>query len=686
MQNKLLSTGCATFLVLLFSAQFASAAAFTKTLCNPGTATISSPVQITDTASFTASINSFKGSTNLCTNDKLTMKINITIIPPGGYGTFTDESTCICPKSNPPDKSKDQKTLDGVGCAKGQTQPTVTFDISAHNTSCKSSTFTISKCATDPQAAFKAACAGQDMSVVAPTNAAPSATANPAGPAATAAPQVQPSPAPTQAPGSGSTIAGNDALVAALTKSGLSESDAKALAADPDSAQKLINAFATGDKDTIQDTVQDAASKAKLNLNDGVYDNIASLSATDVEQAKNTLAPLADSSGTYIASDTFVPDSSAPVYAPGKGGANAAMISQAEQQYGLPPGLLGNMCNAESRCNPSACFQNNPDSACGLYQYTTSTWTGVTTQMCAQGIASVSQYCVNGSIPLNYRLDATVATQVAGYNISQNLQQYGSLIAQTGIDQSTAAYIMNGLGTPTAAKFFQAYIANPNMSTADFLYQTQPSLAATILANNGHLYAGQTLQGTVNQFAANLGASASGSGANSSLGPFGAITGGGTYVDPTLTNYGAVSPFSNVGGLYTSSGITSTAGYTQTNPYATYTQSQTYSSSQNTQAQTGVQTTSATVTTAVPLAAAQLIVEPHDVSAGAQLRVVWTSAGTDVSAPCQVLENGTALMATAKEGSLILAATSTGTISFTLSCRSQATGASITSSDSATVH
>ena len=678
MGRKAFFSACAFFLsfflALLFSVQSASAAAFTKTLCNPGSETITSPIQITDAASFNASVQSFKGSTNLCTNDKLTMSIVMTGLF-SGHAVFTDVSTCICPKPAPPDAAKEQQVLNSVGCAKGQTQPTVTFDLSAHNDSCTASTFTISKCASDPVATFKAACAGADMSIVNPTQAAPSSapapSANPPGPATAPVP-------PAQVPSPGAAVAGNDQLVSALTASGISASDAQRIASDPASAQALINAYATGNKDTIQDTVQDAAEKAGLNLNGAVYDNISSLSATDLQNAKEALSPLADSSGTYIATDTFAPSSDA---------SRPSGTSLTDGNVCGYPGIGGMMMNPETKCGSIQAPAGQ--SAQGPLQYQCTTWQAYTA---ATGHSDWSD-CSN-------RYDAAKAVQVTNdYYQNVWLPQNAASCAAANISLPSCAYTSHWLGTgggpalvkalpgldmsaPITSLCGSAYLSqaacdqNPGLIYADSRNRSQPYTIAGVFQHMDSLLGVSSSAPTTYQ-----GAPASG--------PFGSLLGSGASVDPTLSNAGAVSPFASVSGVSgTSIGapgysqITPSSGYVP--PASTpYYPSQPYQVAQQSNS-AAPSAGSAASALPLPAATAQIIAQPHTASRGSTVVVAWTSAGIAASA-CNVFENSTALMVSTNAGTLSVQASSTGPLSFTLSCKSAATGLTVTSSDSVVI-
>lgn len=605
-------------------------------------------------------VKSYLTQVELCASACYDETITLSVTFPSLTLNFTTQARNQC-KSAPPDPRADNR-----GCAKGQTQPSVTVHIPS------SGLPGVNAQTIGPKSRCLAAVTNTIGTLTQGGISAASVNASSLQSALTA---INNAPAQaTPIPSTGS-IAGNSDLVAALTNSGVPPTAAQTLAADPSSAQALINAYATGNTDTIQDTIQDAAAKANIQLNDGVYNNIANLSSSQLQNAQTALTPLADNSGTAIVgSDTF--SQNGPPALSTKGGANAPMIAQTEQQYGLSSGLLSNMCYSESRCQPTTCYQGNQNSACGMYQYIPSTWTSVTAQMCAQGVSSVAQYCSGSSIPLSYRSDAYVSTQVAGWNISQNLQQYGSLISQTGINQGTAAYIMQGLGTPAASAFFQAYTQNPNMSTVAFLqqyYANNPGLVSSIVANNGNLYNGQTLQGTVNQFAANLGATAPASSAYASTAagnagsPFSITAGAGFGSGSQAVSYTpltATSPFASMSSIYATAGLGSG-------------QSLVSNGSITPILSTGNTGSSGAGTPATPIA--RITAQPSAVQVNGLITVSWSSGGMSAAVPCKVFESGNSLpIAQQNNGTRAVAATTTGAVVFNLACTSSVNGATIT--------
>ena len=244
---------------------------------------------------------------------------------------------------------------------------------------------------------------------------------------------------------------------------------------------------------------------------------------------------------------------------------------------------------------------------------------------------------------------------------------------------------MQGLGTGGAAQFFRAYINNPNMSTADFLYQTQPASAANILANNGNLYAGQTLQGTVNRFAANLGAAPSGSSGVGSLysgivSPFSVDTN--TYGG--VSTGGVSSPFSGVSNFSSTPGVGSTqsASYGQPIQYSQQSQNSQQSQTNSLNSNGATQTTSTTGATTVSpgqtgAAVAQIIAQPKTVRRGTSVTVAWSSVGMSNASPCHVYENNSTQVANTNEGSRLVTTSTTGTLTFSLICTAQGTSATV---------
>jgi len=131
-------------------------------------------------------------TSNLCTNDQVSLSISIL------GAKLIDQVSCIC---------RNQQEFERVGCDAGKIQPTVTTIIDKSQSNCVTDSITLSKCVSDPEAAYKTACAsGQNMPTIA-SSAAGSAT--PSAPTQTPGVQVpQPStdqPLPTT-PGKDSTV------------------------------------------------------------------------------------------------------------------------------------------------------------------------------------------------------------------------------------------------------------------------------------------------------------------------------------------------------------------------------------------------------------------------------------------------------------------------------------------------
>ena len=129
-----------------------------KSICKSGTTVKSAPpIWSLDPAVGKEAFTNLVGSTNFCTNEKVTLT--------GLGNVLSDEVTCICTT---------QAQMDKVGCERAdQTQPTVTTVIDKSKTGCLSGSVTVSKCATNPEAAYEVACKqGRNMSRIAPTSVA----------------------------------------------------------------------------------------------------------------------------------------------------------------------------------------------------------------------------------------------------------------------------------------------------------------------------------------------------------------------------------------------------------------------------------------------------------------------------------------------------------------------------------
>ena len=462
----------------------------------------------------------------------------------------------------------------------------------------------------------------------------------------------------TQAPlaSPAGTIAGNDQLIAALTSSGIGAGDAQKLAADPVSAQALINAYATGNKDTIQDTVQDAAAKAGINLNDGVYDNIASLSATKVQAAQTNLAPLADQSGTTISSDTF--DSSQGGAAPG---AAASQFSTLCTQMGG----CGNACNTAA---PSlVCRANNPGAltyapweakyggyACGLNNNAACFPTmeqGIEAQ--ARLLTTTPTYFGNGNKTILDVMCQSYATNAAGNNCgayAAAIQNYTGIPMNQTIDPKNAQQVGSIMMAMSRVESGSGVIFTPD--------QLQTGLSAA--------YGGTILTGTPGYVPGTVYNAGAGS-------PFGSLTGGGTSpVGQVMSS----SPFANVSPIYSTPGLGSSPSY----PIQYVQPPVQYPPTASPITQPSVQGTSTVQAGQSGTPVAQIIAEPQTVHVGGSITLAWSSVGMSTASPCQILENGSVVTNASNQGSQIVTASTTGKISFSLNCTAQATGAAITGS------
>ncbi|MDP3645556.1 MAG: hypothetical protein Q8R25_00505 [bacterium] len=173
-----------TFVVLFGHAPVAYAATMVnglpKTICAPGThIQWSNPIFSKEGG--TEEFKKLVQKNNFCTNERVSL---------GGMvgNSLQDQLTCIC---------TNQQQFDKVGCGVGQIQPTVTSVIPRHQTGCRSDAVAVSKCWSDPQAAYLAACRqGKNMSVMPPAGGG-SPTPQPS---SSPTPSPNPSPSPQPAP------------------------------------------------------------------------------------------------------------------------------------------------------------------------------------------------------------------------------------------------------------------------------------------------------------------------------------------------------------------------------------------------------------------------------------------------------------------------------------------------------
>ncbi len=502
------------------------------------------------------------------------------------------------------------------------------------------------------------------------------------------------------------TVAGQDQLSKALQNFGVSSDDAqKVVTADAanntNNAQALLNSFVSGDSTKISD----AADKAGITLN---ADTISSITSLTPNQVSDNVSGLYSSDQKVAASNienspsTFSQSTTDTGAAPQstKGGQYAPMFNQLEQKYNLPSGYLASVAKVESGGNPNICASGS--SACGMFQYTSGTWT-VDSQRYNLAVNGV-----NAPLDQSLRFDAATEASVTAYTASYNQSTYASSIqnaVNAGMDPSAALYSIHNLGSGGGPAFMNAYAQDSSQPVSNVVSQ------AAIKGNpglygDGSISLAQAQQNMLNAMGGNTNFAASSNPANVTS-PFTATTG--TAAQSYYVTNGQ-SPYANMSNVYSApgTGYGSTNGYGSSygsgygsygnngSGYGSYgTPVQSSVTTQNTyQAYTppATQTTTQTTPTTTKSAAgqtgtpvAQIIVQPANVSKGHSVTVSWSSAGMSAASVCQVRENSATILANSNEGSQVVAASSTGTLSFSLSCAAQGTAQTVQSSASATV-
>lgn len=155
----------------------------------------------------------------------------------------------------------------------------------------------------------------------------------------------------------------------------------------------------------------------------------------------------------------------------------AQFLSQLEQQYQLPSGILWKVALAESSGNSNVCASTS--SACGMFQFITSTWENDT------------RVLYNGQ-PLDpsLRSNPSLSAKAAAYELDVIRTQIGGLITQANVNLSAGLYLGYFLGSGGAKVLLQAYMQNPGQSACALL----PKQCAA----NRSVMANQTLAGLIN--------------------------------------------------------------------------------------------------------------------------------------------------------------------------------------------
>src|SRR3989338_369549 len=456
------------------------------------------------------------------------------------------------------------------------------------------------------------------------------------------------------------TDAGREQLSKTLQNLGVDEARAKEIVnseKDSKSAYDMVQALAEGDTAKAQELA------TTLELNDEVKTNFARLEAKDLpdvldgvmtKDQQDTARAFAQSTGFQAPADpdnvTAEPaaltrdiDKAAP-----RGGRYAEMFKEAEKKFGVPEGHLAGVAKIESNGNPNLCYKNDQSKACGLFQWIPSSWN----TWSARWNAEVNG--VNQPLSPNARFDPELATEVTAYYHGKNLERYGDLIANSGMDTSAALYAIHMFGDAGGPKFIRAYTDNPNTSAISVVGSAAVSANWPLLAN-------RTSMGLQSVSLAEYEARVLGKMSGSTT--FTASAG----VIPGYSPFANLNPFSGPSNearypykaAYTtpvnsaSSAYGGSSGGVSSGGYAAPVQQPAQQPISQTILQQGNVQTDGGVTQTVQ-AVASIIAQPREVVRGNPIIVSWSSVGTSRSAPCEVFlrsGTGTSSIARGNEGS-----------------------------------
>lgn len=428
---------------------------------------------------------------------------------------------------------------------------------------------------------------------------------------------------PIQVPIDVSTVNGSAQLAQELsTGAGISLDQAKQIVQDnPQAAVDAINAIAGGDTGQIQ------AKLNALHLNPDLADT-ASLKAT-------------------MATDNDLP-TKAPDQGPSNGNtfANGDSGNTPPTQCGIS-GMAGGMMYAESACG--AHTYQPLSSVQGPYQYLCSTWQHDTI---AVGLPQYSD--------CSYRNDTAITTQVVNGmydNGGVYQQQYGAMCSSANLTWSSCAYAIHVFGQNGFQNILSAEEVNPGAPAYSLCGY---AVSAAACSNNLSIFRnGGTVAGVFGELDRRLGSNAPivASYVPSSASPVGAIftSGSSGYYMP----YGG-SPYANAIPV----GYAAPVGYSPIAPISTATQTPTTHA-------TPVQYTGpapATKPAIAPQPVATLIAQPTTTTRGQSVVLSWSTAGMRTDS-CSLTTAGVSL-AQGNDGSKRIAtnANSPSPMVFLLTC------------------
>jgi hypothetical protein len=145
----------------------------------------------------------------------------------------------------------------------------------------------------------------------------------------------------------------------------------------------------------------------------------------------------------------------------------ATLLSQFEQEYQLPTGILWKVALAENGGKATGCASTS--SACGMFQFITSTWLADTKALFGKPLDP------------SLRNDPTNSARAAAFELANIKTQIGPLITQANVNLSAGLYLGYFLGSGGARRLFSAYLQNPAQSACALL-QSQCSANQSVMS------------------------------------------------------------------------------------------------------------------------------------------------------------------------------------------------------------
>lgn len=487
-----------------------------------------------------------------------------------------------------------------------------------------------------------------------------------------------------------STPIGRDQAQQVMQAFGIPEEQAKEIVANkPTEAKELLNAFASGDKETIKT----AAEGAGVTLNESTLNNIASLSPEDRANRFEQLyreEDLKNIRDLYAAESTFGNAQNSATNGPGS-------TTGLPTQCGLP-GIGGNIIRAESTCGR---INYNPlSSVRGPGHFLCPTWNTYVSQV---GRGDLSCSCASRGYNGNCAavMDAQTVAGVLNEHSAAYQQKYGAQCAAAGLSWNSCYYAIHVWGEGGFRGALSLAQSNPGASA--FALCNGPLSAAACNNNRSILSKGGSVVGMFGELERRLGGNGNvistfaqgpsspfdfsgsarsytyggspfaqvnpvgysmgyGGGSPTGFGGSGAPVGSAPVGTPTTIGTpsgGATGVGSSLGGTSGGSGAGLVPSGTVTQP----------------------------TTPPRPKGVAMIIAQPNAVLRGAPIVVAWSSAGVRTDQPCQIFA-GDSFLAQGNEGTRKFEtknmAAST-TVRFSITCADLSTGIEIRQATTATV-